>query len=87
MRPGSVGPRLRPRPHLRQLTDTRRQLDNQTHDDLRCALVRMSAHTNDKSTEAQVRRFPDAESFVVAAAYHGGAVERRGHRVDTSGVS
>ncbi len=47
----------------------------------------MSAHTNDKSTEARVRRFPDAESFVLAAAYHGGAVGRRGHRVDPFGVS
>jgi hypothetical protein len=51
------------------------------------ALVRMSAHTNDKSTEARIRRFPDAESIVHAAAYHGGAVGRRGHRSDPAGVS
>jgi hypothetical protein len=47
----------------------------------------MSAHANDEKTETQVRRFPDAESLVSAAAYHGGAVGRRGHRQDTSGVS
>jgi hypothetical protein len=47
----------------------------------------MSAHTKDEKTEARVRRFPDAESLVSAAAYHRGAVGRRGHRQDSIGVS
>jgi hypothetical protein len=77
MRPGSVGQDSRARPRLRQLTDTSRQSDNETHDDMR------TSHSNDEKTEARVRRFPDAESFVQAAAYHDGAVGRRGHREDS----
>jgi hypothetical protein len=52
-----------------------------------CALVRMSAHTNDEKTEEErVCCFPNAESVVPAAAYRGGAVVRRGHRADSFGV-
>jgi hypothetical protein len=85
MRPGSVGPRLRPRSRLRQLTA--RGANQTIKHTTTCALVRMSAHTNDEKTEAIVCRFPDAESVVSAAAYHGGAVGRRGHRADPVGVS